>query len=109
MAYREALFLVAVGAEKIEQSESLAIGAAIDEGFVGEDGRSSYRTGCPDRIAQIGACQFLANTFEREKEECFILLDGTAGSAAKLLATKILQWLTIRGLRGQRFQTLKVE
>src|SRR6185369_13583330 len=51
--YRQALFLVARGAEEIDQREPLAVCAAVDERFVGDDRRRSDRARRADRFAEI--------------------------------------------------------
>jgi hypothetical protein len=87
---RQAFFLIARGANEVDQSETRAVVVAIDQAFVREDCGRADRTRRADWFTQVGARQVFADAFKREKVKSFVLADRTTDGAAVLLAMKIV-------------------
>ena len=106
---RQSFFLIARGAHEIEQRETLAVFAAVDQRFVSDDRRVGNRARRADRFAEVRARQVFVDAFEREEEKGAILFDRTADREAILLAMEVLERLAVGGVGRQRFETLEVE
>src|SRR6266851_5770948 len=105
----QALIRISGRLDEIDERDSLTISAAVNQSLVRDYGRRGDRTWRADRFTKIGATQFFANAFEGKEKERSILTDGAADGAAKLLPIEIFERLSVRGVRAQRFQSLKIK
>ena len=109
--YRQSFVLASGGADEVDQRQPLTVGIAVDQRFIRSDcwRRQQDRSG-PIGSLRLARVKSLANAFKRkERRNALSLADRPANGAAKLFATKILERLAVRGVRSQRFETLKVE
>ena len=104
------LFLIAGGAEEVEQRAALAFGAAVDQRLmrgVGDDRHIDAARA--ERLAQVGPLEVLVDVLEREEVEHPVALDRPPQRSAELLAMEIGRRRAVRSVSGQSLQTLEME
>ena len=106
---RKSFFLVARYAEEVDEGESLAVVAAVDQSLVGDDCRRGNRTGCSDWLAQVCALQIFTNAFKCDKVKGFVFAEWTTDRGAVLFAMKIRQRLSIGSVCSQPFKSLEIK
>src|SRR5579859_4094425 len=110
MLHRQSLILSPAGLEEVEQRQALAVGVASDLGGVcRQRGCGNRAGGVAGLNTQVRPRQVFQYLLKRAKVKHLVLYDGAADGAAKLLATKVLQWLAVRCICGKSFQPLVVE
>src|SRR5262245_54577779 len=105
---RRPFVLLARGLEKVEQRESLAIGARRDQSLVGQNRRGRDRTWRSEGFAQVGPRQVAGDLLEIGEVEGSVLFDRPAEVAAELFAVEILERFAVGSVRGQGFEALEM-
>ena len=95
--------------EEAEQREPLAVGAAVDQRFVGAERRALTGHGVPIGSDRFGRSRFSRTPSSARKVERLVLHERSADRAAELLAVEIGERLAVRGVRGQPLEALVVE
>ncbi len=104
------LFLIAGGAEEIEQRAALAFGTAVDQRFMRRVGNHRHIDAArAERLAQIGPLELLVDVLERDEVEHPVALDRPPQRSPELLAMEIGRRCAIRRVGGQSLQTLEME
>src|SRR2546422_120687 len=75
------LILIPASLHEVDQSQPLTVEVTVYQsllGWVRNDRSGNGTRGWPNRIAQVSACQSLANTFKSKEEKGLVLADGSA-------------------------------
>ena len=110
MRNRKSVVLSPGTLDEIDERQTLTVGISIDQGFVGGNRWRLRGTGSSSNLrTEVIASQGFPNSLKGKEKEGLIFLDWTPDGPAKLLAMKIGERFTIRGVGSQPFEPLKIE
>ena len=109
MVDRLSLLLATPRAEEIEQRRPLAVGAGVDQRFVGGQRWRAHRARRADRLRQVRPLQVFVDALEGEEIKRLVPDQRPADGAARLRAAEIAERFAVRGVRRQSLEPLVVE